>query len=167
MLQNDFLGIQITYAGKQQEGEFFLYPYLDDKKKTISYFAFDTAEKKQIFEELLKVNGIGIKTAFIISQYSKDEIDKALQTMDVKFFQAIPGVGAKSAKKILLELKGNIDLQQVSAVDSEQKLFKNIVKSLKNFGYEAETVKAILNTYEGNLSQEKTSDIIKRVISQI
>ncbi|MDR2541714.1 MAG: hypothetical protein LBD11_08500 [Candidatus Peribacteria bacterium] len=53
--------------------------------------------------------------------------------MDVKFFQAIPGIGPKSAKKILLELKGTIDFKQISSMEGEQKLLKDIVKSLKNF----------------------------------
>lgn len=167
ILKNDFFGIQISYAGKQKEGEFFLYPHLDENRKTILYFAFDTIEQKQLFEELLKISGVWTKTAFIISQYGKDEINKALQTMDVKFFQAIPGIGPKSAKKILLELKGSINLQQVSAIEGEQKLFKDIVKSLKNFGYDSETVKALLSKYEGSITKDNTGEVIKRVISQM
>jgi Holliday junction resolvasome RuvABC DNA-binding subunit len=58
LLRNDFVGIQISYAGNQKSGNFFLYPYLDEKKKTIFYFAFDTAEQKQLFEALLKISGI-------------------------------------------------------------------------------------------------------------
>jgi Holliday junction DNA helicase RuvA len=87
--------------------------------------------------------------------------------MDTKFFQAIPGIGPKSAKKILIELKGSIDLKQINAIEGEQKLFKDIVKSLKNFGYEAETVKTLLTKYEGNITKETMSEVIKRVISQI
>ncbi|MDR3169623.1 MAG: hypothetical protein LBU27_08010 [Candidatus Peribacteria bacterium] len=58
LLRNDLMGIQISYAGSQKSGDFFLYPYLDEKKKTILYFAFDTAEQKQLFEALLKISGI-------------------------------------------------------------------------------------------------------------
>jgi Holliday junction resolvasome RuvABC DNA-binding subunit len=65
---------------------------LDDNKKTIIYFAFDTVEQKQLFESLLKINGIGTKTAFTIAQYGKSALKKAVQTMDIKFFQAIPGI---------------------------------------------------------------------------
>jgi Holliday junction resolvasome RuvABC DNA-binding subunit len=51
-------GIQIQYLGAKNQGEFFLYPYLDDNKKTIIYFCFDTAEQKTLFESLLKINGV-------------------------------------------------------------------------------------------------------------
>ena len=53
------------------------------------YFAFDTIEQKQLFEQLLKVNGVGGKTAFAIAQYGHEALSKAVQAMDIKFFQAI------------------------------------------------------------------------------
>jgi Holliday junction resolvasome RuvABC DNA-binding subunit len=58
ILKNDTRGIQIFYTGKQKEGDFFLYPHLDENKKTILYFAFEQMEQKQLFEQLLKVNGV-------------------------------------------------------------------------------------------------------------
>ncbi|MDR2415683.1 MAG: hypothetical protein LBD75_03605 [Candidatus Peribacteria bacterium] len=58
ILKNDTRGIQIFYTGKKKEGDFFLYPYLDENKKTILYFAFEQMEQKQLFEQLLKVNGV-------------------------------------------------------------------------------------------------------------
>jgi len=45
-----------------------LYPYLDEGKKSVFYFAFDTLEQKQNFEQMLKVSGVGPKTAFQIAQ---------------------------------------------------------------------------------------------------
>jgi Holliday junction DNA helicase RuvA len=54
---------------------------------------------------MLKISGIGPKTAFQIVQLPKESLENAIKTLDAKFFQAIPGIGPKSAKKILLELK--------------------------------------------------------------
>ena len=58
LLSNDMFGIQVHYLGKQNQGEFFLYPYIDDNKKTIFYYCFDTIEQKTMFEALLKINGV-------------------------------------------------------------------------------------------------------------
>ena len=110
----EMFGVQVAYAGAQSEGEFFLYPYLDEGKKSVFYFAFDTLEQKQNFEQMLKVSG----------------------------------VGPKLAKKIILELKGNFQLSQASSIDVNQKLFKAVVKSLKNLGYDGQNVKAILSQYQ-------------------
>ncbi|MEI7563229.1 MAG: Holliday junction branch migration protein RuvA [bacterium] len=147
-LQNSSFGIQINYLGYKPEGDFFLYPYLDDNKKTIVYYAFDMPEQKDLFESLLKVSGIGPKTAMQIVQLPKDEFHQALKNVDVKFFQAIPGIGPKSAKKILLELKGSINVDDFEKINIDEKLFKDIVKSLKNFGYDSTRVKEILQKYE-------------------
>ena len=57
-LVNSYFGIQVAYAGGQSQGEFFLYPYLDDQKKSVFYFAFDTREQKSNFEQMLKISGV-------------------------------------------------------------------------------------------------------------
>jgi Holliday junction resolvasome RuvABC DNA-binding subunit len=57
-LINDVFGIQVAYAGNTQEGTFFLFPYRDDNRKTISYYAFDTIEQRDMFETVLKISGI-------------------------------------------------------------------------------------------------------------
>ncbi|HCY20860.1 TPA: hypothetical protein DIC40_03255 [Patescibacteria group bacterium] len=64
-------------------------------------------------------------------QLPKEQLHNAIKTLDVKFFQSIPGIGPKSAKKIVLELKGNFDIEEVQAMDIDQKLYKDIIKSLK------------------------------------
>ncbi|MFA7298360.1 MAG: Holliday junction branch migration protein RuvA [Candidatus Absconditabacterales bacterium] len=167
LLNNDMFGIQVHYLGKQNQGEFFLYPHLDDNKKTIVYFCFDTIEQKTLFESLLKVNGVGPKTAFQISQLPPENLKQALKNVDVKFFQAIPGIGPKSAKKIVLQLRGTFDIEDIQRMDIDQKLYKNIVTSLKGFGYGADQVKDSLQKYEGTVTKDNMSEVIKRIISQI
>ena len=167
LLVNDMLGVQVHYLGNQNQGEFFLYPHLDDNKKTIVYFCFDTIEQKVLFESLLKINGVWPKTAFQISQLPQANIQQALKNVDVKFFQAIPGIGPKSAKKILLQLKWTFDIEDMQRMDIDQKLYKNIITSLKWFGYSADTIKSTLQKYEGTVTKDNMSEVIKRIISQM
>jgi len=167
LLSNDMFGIHIQYIGKQNQGEFFLYPYLDDTKKTIIYYAFDTIDQKTTFVTLLKISGVGPKTAFQISQLPKENLQNALKNVDVKFFQAIPWIWPKSAKKILLQLRGTFDVEDIQRMDIDQKLYKNIVSSLKGFGYSADQVKDTLQKYEWTITKDNVSQVIKRIISQI
>ena len=160
-------GVQVAYAGGQSEGEFFLYPYLDEGKKSVFYFAFDTLEQKQNFEQMLKVSGVGPKTAFQIAQIPIWELAEAIENLDTKLFQSIPWIGPKLAKKIILELKGNFQLSQASSIDVNQKLFKAVVKSLKNLGYDGQNVKAILSQYQWDLEKADLAEVVKRVISQL
>jgi len=166
-LQNQFIWIQVLYVWQKDTWDFFLYPHIDDNKKTIIYFAFDTADQKFTFEEVLKVNWVGPKTAFQIVQLPKEKLNTAIQTLDAKFFQSIPGIWPKSAKKILLELKWNFELEDVQKMDIDQKLYKNIISSLKWFGYDTSSIKSTLQRYDGKITKDNMAEVIKRVISEI
>ena len=167
LLIHDFIWIQVSYAWRKTEWEFYLFPVYDENKRTIQYYAFDTLEQKQIFEQFLKVNWIWTKTAFQLAQTSYEELSNAVKNMDVKFFQAIPWVWPKWAKKILLELKDSFSANDLSSLDVDQKLFKDIIKSMRDFGYDADSVKKVLLTYKEPITKEKMPEIIKRIISQL
>lgn len=116
---------------------------------------------------MLKVSGVGPKTAFHIVQIPLEELKEAIDKLDTKLFQTIPGIGPKLAKKIILELKGSFNLSEAVGIEKGQKVFKTVVKSLSNLGYESQRIKEVLATYPGNLEQEDLADIIKRVIKQL
>ena len=103
----------------------------------------------------------------LISGYDAQELKNAVQAMDTKFFQSIPGIGPKSAKKLILELKDHIDLKQISAMDIDQKLSKTIIKSLKGLGYETKQIKETLGKYQGNITEQNMGEVIKRVIGMM
>ena len=167
LLIHDFIWIQVFYAWKKSEWEFYLFSVYDENKKTIQYYAFDTLEQKQVFEQFLKVNWIWGKTAFQLAQTPHEELSNAVKNMDVKFFQSIPWVWPKWAKKILLELKDSFDVKELSSLDIDQKLFKDIVKSMRDFWYDADCVKKVLLTYKEPITKEKMPEIIKWIISQL
>ena len=70
-------------------------------------------------------------------------------------------------------MKGNFDLDDIQRMDVDQRLYKDIIKSLRGFGYDAERIKGTLQKYEGHgpdggkISKENMSEVIKRVISQM
>lgn len=165
--QNQLFGIEANYLWKKSEWSFFIYPHIDDNKKTIIYFAFDDNIQKDLFEDVLKINWIWTKTAFQIVQLPKDNLQNAIKTLDVKFFQSIPGIWPKTAKKILLDMKWNFDLQDIQKMDIDQKLYKDIIKSLKWFWYDWDKIKSILQTYPQKISKSNMAEVIKRVIWQI
>lgn len=166
-LINDYFWIEVQYLWKLEIGEFFLHPHIDDNKKTIIYFCFPEIDQKTLFEELTKINWIWSKTAFLIAQYPKADLQKAIQTLDSNFFQSIPWIWPKTAKKIVLELKWTIDFDDIKKIDIDQKFFKSIVSSLKWFGYDTESIKQTLQKYEWPISKENLPVIIKRIISNI
>ena len=145
LLIHDFIGIQISYVWRKSEWEFYLFPVYDENKRTVQYFAFDTLEQKQIFEQFLKVNGIWSNTAFQLAQTPSEELSNAVKNMDVKFFQSIPWIWPKWAKKILLELKDSLNANELSSLDVDQKLFKDIVYEIFRVESYYRTELSILN----------------------
>ena len=91
-----------------------IYTYLHVKDDGIALFGFPTKEDLTIFCLLLRVNGIGPKGALgILSALSADELRFAVLAGDAMAIAKAPGIGAKSAQRIILELKDKLNLSDV------------------------------------------------------
>jgi holliday junction DNA helicase RuvA len=159
--------VLVQYAGAQSDGAFFLFPYLDDNRKTISYFAFDTYEQYAAFEKLLKVNWIGPKTAFHIAYLPTKDLQDAIQQVDINFFKSVPGIGPKSAKKIILELKETIHADDVYKITGDTKVIKKILQTMKNLGYNTEKVKKLLLEYTDPITEDSMQEAIRWLVKKL
>src|SRR5438034_7804853 len=80
--------------------------YLAVREDALQLYGFADAEERELFVHLLAVNGIGPKVALIIVSSSQPaELRKAILLEDSKRFEAIPGIGKKTAQRVVLELK--------------------------------------------------------------
>ena len=80
------------------------------REDALQLFGFATADERRLFELLLGVNGVGPKVALaILSASTPAELRRAIARDDVKRFQAIPGIGLKTAQRVVLELKAVVD----------------------------------------------------------
>ena len=101
-----------------------LYTSLQVREDNLSLYGFDTPEGRQTFETLIGISGIGPRVALsILSIFRPDALAAAVESGDVKSFTVVPGVGSRTASRILLELKGKLNLDwntgTVSALDSD------------------------------------------------
>jgi holliday junction DNA helicase RuvA len=79
------------------------------REDALQLYGFATAEERQLFELLLGVSGVGPKVALaILSGSSPAELRRAIARDDVRRFQAIPGIGLKTAQRVVLELKAAV-----------------------------------------------------------
>ena len=79
------------------------------REDALQLFGFATSDERQLFELLLGVNGVGPKVALaILSGSTPAELRRAIARDDVKRFQAIPGIGLKTAQRVVLELKAAV-----------------------------------------------------------
>lgn len=164
-INNDIFWLHVHYKGSSKSWEFFLHPIMDENSKSISYYAFDNHEAKIFFWSILKISGIWPKTAFQIANISMNQLQNAISDTDFKFFESIPGIWPKSSKRILVELKSNFAKQDLEKINIDDKLHKDIIKSMKNLWYDSSNLKSLLSKCPIKLDKENMSDIIKRLIS--
>jgi Holliday junction DNA helicase RuvA len=89
------------------------------REDALQLFGFATADERELFELLLGVNGVGPKVALaIVSGSTPAELRRAIARDDVKRFQAIPGIGLKTAQRVVLELKEKLALTDTGAPET-------------------------------------------------
>ena len=98
-------------AVRKAEGadEVALETHLHVRDDALQLFGFADAAERELFELLLAVNGVGPKVALaIVSGYSPGELKRAIVQEDAALFQTIPGIGKKTAQRVVLELREKI-----------------------------------------------------------
>jgi Holliday junction DNA helicase RuvA len=96
-------------AGAAGGDEITVETYLHVREDALQLYGFADAAERELFVQLLGVNGVGPKVALaIVSGSRPGELRKAIVREDVARFQAIPGIGKKTAERIVLELKEKI-----------------------------------------------------------
>ena len=87
-----------------------VYTHLQVRDDGMSLFGFLSLEEKALFEKLITVSGVGPKVALAaLSSYTPDQLADFIAAQDVAAVQRIPGIGKKTASRIILELKGSLD----------------------------------------------------------
>ena len=86
-----------------------LYTHLAIKEDSHTLFGFFEESERHLFRNLISVSGVGPSTAqVILSTYSTDEIIKNITTADVKAIESVKGIGAKTAQRIIIDLKDKV-----------------------------------------------------------
>ena len=86
--------------------EVVLETHLHVRDDALHLYGFAEAGERELFEQLLAVSGVGPKVALaIVSGYSPGELKRAIVREDADLFQTIPGIGKKTAQRVVLELK--------------------------------------------------------------
>ena len=144
-------------AATSQPGErMFVYTYLVVRQDALQLFGFETREAREFFELLLTVNGVGPRLALaILSALTPDAIRRAVFHEQAEVFSRVPGVGKKTAQKILLQLqdkiKPDIGLERVSfggEMDTE------ILEALTSLGYSVVEAQAAIQAIPRDTPQE-------------
>ncbi|WP_126992554.1 Holliday junction branch migration protein RuvA [Thermosipho globiformans] len=128
----------------------------------ISLYGFLEAIKLKLFEKLIGVNKLGPKSALkIISSNSVESVVSAIINEDVKALSNLPGIGPKTAERIVLELKDTIKELDVSIDEKDRKVLEAI-EALVTLGFNRNQAKKAVNKVA--TKDDKLDDIIKKAL---
>jgi Holliday junction DNA helicase RuvA len=164
-----------TFEKLPQTGESVeLMIYLHVREDILDLYGFADDVEKDVFIKLIGVSGIGPRSAItILSGATPQEFKKRIISEDVKSLTVIPGIGPKTARRIILELKEkfvdeDVDISNLIGVDKTSDEIKDVVQALLSLGYKRghinEALKKIKDTDELEGSIE---ELIKKVLAKM
>ncbi|MCE2832581.1 MAG: Holliday junction branch migration protein RuvA [Oxalobacteraceae bacterium] len=128
-------------------------------------YGFGTTQERELFRELIKISGIGARTALaILSGMSVNDLAQAVTLQEVGRLTRIPGIGKKTAERLLLELKGKLGAELGAAPGTEGESSNDVLSALLALGYsEKEALLAIKQVPAGS----SVSDGIRQALKAL
>lgn len=133
--------------------EITLYTHLVIREDAQELYGFALPEEKKLFSTLIGVSGVGPKTALhMLTLYPLTSLVGFIKNGDAKAISMTPGVGKKTAEKIVIDLKDKLDEFVVSEEEGQK---SDLVEALLSLGYKEVHVRTILTNIDGTLPIEK------------
>ena len=148
-----------------------IYHHINDTTQLL--FAFHEQEERDVFKMLIGVSGVGPKTAIqFLSSSTASELEEKIKSGNVDALTSIPGIGSKTAKRIIIELmekltskkSDNVPLDNSSLIESN---YKDALDALLVLGYNKKDICKHINKIASSNSDIATSDLIKKVLNKI
>lgn len=115
-----------------------LFTHLHVREDDLSLYGFATEDELYLFETLLTVSGIGPRVAMgVLSNAPADTLRVAIAQGNLEVLTALPGIGKKTAQRLVLELKGKVDVTGLSEVSELSPVDEDVMNALINLGYSA------------------------------
>lgn len=148
-----------------------LYTYLNVRQDAIQLYGFDSVRSRELFIKLTSVSGFGsAKALSVLSIFSPEGFERVIQRGDADALTVIPGVGKKSAQRLLLEMRDKIDLAggEVSGLEEGERLvFREAVEALVQLGYSRMEAQREVGKYRFDGSEPSVEDVLQFALRQM
>tara|TARA_R110002051_G_scaffold266396_2_gene326180 strand:+ start:61399 stop:61980 length:582 start_codon:yes stop_codon:yes gene_type:complete len=160
-----------TFSLLPEEEALRLYTHLQVKEDSQTLFGFMEKMERDIFRLLLSVSGIGASTArTMLSSLHPDQIKQAIATNDVATIQGIKGIGAKTAQRVILDLKDKIlkvfDGDLISAVQSNTSK-EEALSALETLGFARKQAEKVCSSILKNEPNASVETLIKEALKKL
>ena len=167
----------VGYECEVPMSTFYLLPQVGEKVTLLTHFVvredaqllfgFGTNQERLMFRQLLKVNGIGAKSALaILSGLSIDELIQAVSLQEAGLLTRVPGIGKKTAERLLLELKDKFTLDSALSIKGSgmTSISQDVLNALIALGYNE---RESLNTVKSLDTNLTVNDGIKQALKYL
>ena len=167
-----FLNISLhTFSLLPSDENVLLYTHLQVKEDGHTLFGFAQKAEREIFLLLISVNGIGASTArTMLSSLDPAQVRDAIASEDVATIQSVKGIGAKTAQRVILDLKDKVlkvyDLDEVS-IKSNNTNKEEALSALEVLGYTRRQSEKVIDRVLSTDSSLSVEDIIKKALKNL
>ncbi len=144
IVENNGIGYHLVMSKTNNislNDEVLIYTYQHVREDDLTLFGFQDIESREMFLKLISVKGVGPKTANnILAKANAKELILAIEGNDVDFLKTLPGIGAKSAKQIILDLQNKLTTETIPILNQD---LDDAIEGLKGLGYSAAELKSV------------------------
>lgn len=160
----------------QTGNEVKIHTYMNVKEDAMQLFGFLTRDDLQVFKLVIGVSGIGPKGGLsILSELAPDELRFAVMTGDAKAISAAPGIGKKTAEKLIIELKDKLSIEDIlthaaepdanGSAGNTNEIQSEAIQALVALGYSSsESLKAVKRV---DLTDANVEDVLKEALKHM
>jgi len=165
VIDNNGIGYYINFMHPEVlklGNEITIYTFQHFREDATVLYGFASKDELDVFEQLISVKGMGPKTSLVLLANCKhDQLVSAIEAGRVDYLKSIPGIGAKTAQQIILDLKGK--LVETSA-NKTNPYIDEAINGLKNLGYKTSEIDVVvkgLYKYNYNSSSQYLKEALK------
>ncbi|MCO4775626.1 MAG: Holliday junction branch migration protein RuvA [Flavobacteriales bacterium] len=161
-----------TYADVEPLSEGLLYTYHLVREDAQMLFGFSTQREKALFELLISVSGVGANTArVILSSLSPTEVEQAIMSEDVPTLQGVKGIGAKTAQRIVIDLKDKV-VKTAAGLDASGPVARSGARAeahaaLTTLGISAKQAETVLNKLLKQNPGAPTEELVRQALQML
>ena len=141
--------------------EVFLYTYNVVREDEQYLVGFSSLDEKQVFLSLIRVKGLGPRPVIgALSATTPNDVKNAIASNNVVYLKKLPGIGAKAASQIILDLKG-----ELTGTKGDPTVYDEVYEALKELGFKGAAIERVLATI--NEKDAKPEDVLRIALAKL
>lgn len=158
-----------TFENISDKKSVSLHIYTSVREDSITLFGFYSGTEKEMFELLISVNGIGPKLGLsILSGIQVDDLKTAIEAGDISRIVAIPGVGRKTAERVVLELRSKVDrITEMESKGVSYSIKSEAISALTTLGYNYKQAESVVRDILNSSKDTSLEELIKKALGNL